>query len=238
MRRLVLAMAALAFLSITVITTVSVAQAQEPWIGWIEADEAYVRAAPTSQSEIVGTLNVGDTITVWNWVVGEYAMDNNQVWAQIGPDEYVYSALISRGIGVEPPTPPDWAFHEGKWIDVNLTQQIATAYWGNSPQYWMLVSTGRPGMETPTGEFEILWRIFDEYMSSETLDTPTDFYGRGHVYFTQYITTGGDAFHYNYWKDNSPFGVPTSHGCIGLTYEDAAWLWEFADVGTPVAIHY
>lgn len=239
MHRLWLAALAFALLSITSVVAATPASADDPWVGWIEADEVHVRSAPTTDAEIVRTLTVGDTIEVWDWVVGEYAMDNNQIWAVIGPGEYVYTAGISRGVGAYPPDPPEWVDYEEEWIDVNLTQQIATAYWGDSPQRSMLISSGRPGDETPTGEFEILWRIYDEWMSSETLiDGETDYYSRGHVYYTQYLTHTGNAFHYNYWKDNSPFGVPTSHGCIGLMYEDAEWLWEYADVGTPVVIHY
>jgi lipoprotein-anchoring transpeptidase ErfK/SrfK len=238
MRRLLLVVVALALSSVFALATAHTARAEGPWTGWIESDEAYVRADATTDSEILGALHVGDTITVGNWVIGEYAMDNNNIWAEIGPGEYVYTASINRGIGSEPPTPPDWAFHEGKWIDVNLTQQIVTAYWGNDPQNWMLASTGRPGFETPTGEFNIEWRIYDEWMGSETLFEESDYYSHSHVYYTQYFTTAGNAFHYNYWKDNSPFGVPTSHGCVGLMYDDAEWLWNFADEGTPVVIHY
>jgi lipoprotein-anchoring transpeptidase ErfK/SrfK len=29
-----------------------------------------------------------------------------------------------------------------------------------------------------------------------------------------------------------------SHGCMNLNIDDAQWLYEWADVGTPVEIHY
>ncbi len=32
------------------------------------------------------------------------------------------------------------------------------------------------------------------------------------------------------------WGYAGSHGCLGLTYQDSAWLWEWAHVGTPVVI--
>jgi lipoprotein-anchoring transpeptidase ErfK/SrfK len=28
-----------------------------------------------------------------------------------------------------------------------------------------------------------------------------------------------------------------SHGCLGLSLADSRWLWDWADIGTPVAIH-
>jgi len=46
----------------------------------------------------------------------------------------------------------------------------------------------------------------------------------------------GYGIHGTYWHDN--FGVPMSHGCINLTIPDAEWLYNFAEIGTPVQIHY
>jgi len=56
------------------------------------------------------------------------------------------------------------------------------------------------------------------------------------VLFTQYFTGDGASLHYNYWS--SAWGYPGSHGCLGLTYADSAWLWGWAHIGTPVVIHY
>jgi lipoprotein-anchoring transpeptidase ErfK/SrfK len=29
-----------------------------------------------------------------------------------------------------------------------------------------------------------------------------------------------------------------SHGCVNMRTSDAAWLYDFADVGTLVSVHY
>jgi lipoprotein-anchoring transpeptidase ErfK/SrfK len=34
------------------------------------------------------------------------------------------------------------------------------------------------------------------------------------------------------------FGVATSRGCVTLTAEDAAWLFDWAEVGTPVEVRW
>jgi lipoprotein-anchoring transpeptidase ErfK/SrfK len=41
--------------------------------------------------------------------------------------------------------------------------------------------------------------------------------------------------HGTYWHQN--FGFPMSHGCVNYTITDAAWLFDFASVGTVVYIH-
>ena len=52
------------------------------------------------------------------------------------------------------------------------------------------------------------------------------------VLFTQYFTNDGSSFHFNYWSGN--FGYRGSHGCLGLNYDDAIFLWHWANVGTVV----
>jgi lipoprotein-anchoring transpeptidase ErfK/SrfK len=43
------------------------------------------------------------------------------------------------------------------------------------------------------------------------------------------------GIHGTYWHNN--FGSPMSHGCVNLAIRDAAWLFEFASVGTLVYVH-
>ncbi len=45
----------------------------------------------------------------------------------------------------------------------------------------------------------------------------------------------GYGLHGTYWHRN--FGVPMSHGCVNLPTPDAAWLFDFAEVGTLVNVH-
>jgi lipoprotein-anchoring transpeptidase ErfK/SrfK len=129
-----------------------------------------------------------------------------------------------------------------RWIDVDLSNQTATAYQGDTAVYTALVSTGATGTETPTGSFSILNRVASETMDSSTIgisnDAPGGYYVTG-VAYTQYFTGAGNALHANYWASPNVFGnVPTSHGCVGMTTGDAAYFWDFADYGTPVEIHY
>jgi lipoprotein-anchoring transpeptidase ErfK/SrfK len=57
------------------------------------------------------------------------------------------------------------------------------------------------------------------------------------VRWAQYFTADGSAIHENYWRNPASFGMPGSHGCIGMTSPDAAWFWDFATLGTPLLIH-
>jgi len=132
--------------------------------------------------------------------------------------------------------------YQGRWIEVDLTTLTATAWEGNTPVYQAPVSTGRRGFETPTGNFRILRRVANETMDSSTYGLSRfapGGYRVTNVRYTQYITNDGVALHANYWSRVAAFGHwNDSHGCIGMLTADAAWLWDFATVGTPVVVHF
>jgi lipoprotein-anchoring transpeptidase ErfK/SrfK len=46
----------------------------------------------------------------------------------------------------------------------------------------------------------------------------------------------GYAIHGTYWHNN--FGRRMSHGCVNANKAAAAWLYNWAPVGTPVKVHY
>jgi lipoprotein-anchoring transpeptidase ErfK/SrfK len=204
--------------------------------------DGYVRAGPTRSAARVGELQPGQSVEVLRWVGGEEVEKENTTWADLGGGRFVYSALLRSQAVAATPHPPADAPRSGRWIDVNLTLQVSTAYDGERPLRSALVSTGRPGWETPRGTFSVQRRVPKETMDGSTL------LGQGpggagatyrveNVHWTQYFTADGAAIHENYWRNPALFGIPSSHGCIGMRPADAAWFWEFATIDTPIVIH-
>ncbi len=128
-----------------------------------------------------------------------------------------------------------------RWVDVNLSQQVACAMSGGEIVRVVLVTTGMPGWETPAGQFRILYRVADETMTSAGIGIPIDSpdgYDLDHVLYTQYFTDEGHALHDNYWRPLSVFGhTPTSHGCVGMVEDDAFFMWNWVGAGDLVNIH-
>ena len=214
----------------------AIAHAEDGWHGTVTTD-VNVRQSPSTSSPILGEISAGSDIVVVGWAIGERVAGVNDVWAQMSGGGYVYSKSLSKGDVSAPESPG--APTTGRWIDVNLTEQVMTAYEGDAATFSAAVSTGTPGWETPTGVFPITRRVANETMDSNSLAVGvSEAYRLDNVLWTQYLTQWGHAIHSNYWKYDSPFGVPTSHGCIGLPTEQAAVFWNFATLGTPVYIHY
>ena len=130
---------------------------------------------------------------------------------------------------------PTWA--PGIWeryIEVNLSSQWLFAFENKLQVYDAPVATGKDGFNTPTGSFAIYSKLPMQTMTGssggETWNVPD-------IPWVQYVV-GGCALHGTYWHDAWGSGVRMSHGCINLNIDDAQWLYEWADIGTPVHIYY
>jgi lipoprotein-anchoring transpeptidase ErfK/SrfK len=119
----------------------------------------------------------------------------------------------------------------GKKIVVSIGQQAMWAYKGDKVVISSLVSTGRAGFDTPLGNYAILSKL-----ESQTMEGVIggEYYNVPDVPWVMYFTNSGHALHGTYWHNN--FGTPMSHGCVNLPMDVAAWLFQWAPVGTPVLI--
>jgi len=117
---------------------------------------------------------------------------------------------------------------DGRWIDVNLSTQTLTAYEGRTPVFTARVSAGLPATPTVVGRYTILSKYPAVHMAGPGYSLPN-------VPWTMFFYKGY-AIHGAYWHNK--FGQPASHGCVNLSVSDAAWVYQFASIGTPVVTHY
>ena len=125
------------------------------------------------------------------------------------------------------PAPDDTATGE-HWIDVNLSQQMAYAYAGDTVVNSFLVSTGTWLTPTVTGKFRIWIKLRYSDMSGP------DYYLPNVPYVMYFYKDYG--LHGTYWHNN--FGTPMSHGCVNFSIPDAAWVYDFVSEGSVVNVHY
>lgn len=122
---------------------------------------------------------------------------------------------------------PDGAGSDENWIDVDLSQQMAYAFTGDTLVRSFIVSTGTWMHPTVTGTFSI-------YVKYRYADMSGPGYYLPDVPYVMYFYKGY-GLHGTYWHNN--FGVPMSHGCVNLTTEDAGWIYDFTQIGTIVNVH-
>ncbi|MFH1536452.1 MAG: L,D-transpeptidase family protein [Patescibacteria group bacterium] len=125
-------------------------------------------------------------------------------------------------------TAPSGNLDYAKYYEVNLSEQKAYAYEYGYKVKEMLISGGLPGTPSPTGTFSVFRKIYSHLYAGPGFYLPNTLYNLN-FYGPYYI-------HGAYWHNN--FGHPMSHGCINLSYPDAEWMFNWAEVGTPVIVHY
>jgi lipoprotein-anchoring transpeptidase ErfK/SrfK len=107
-------------------------------------------------------------------------------------------------------------------IVVSIADQHVTLYTNGVRVAQGPVSTGVPGRPTPTGVFSIIQK--DRFHHS-------NLYSNAPMPYMERITWSGVALH------EGPLpGYPASHGCIRMTHDFAARLWQVARLGVRVIV--
>jgi len=151
----------------------------------------------------------------------------NFIWAGqrlVIPGRTASSSPQPAAQSASPATPS--ILTQGRWIDIDLSSQTLTAYVGDRAVYSTLISSGLARTPTPVGRFTIQSKYVAQTMIGPGYRLPNV----PHVMYFH----GGYAIHGTYWHNN--FGRPMSHGCVNLSLADAAWLYNWAGVGTPVVV--
>ena len=110
-------------------------------------------------------------------------------------------------------------------VNVNLSAQNLHVQFPDGTEETWLISSGRPGYDTPDGKFKAQW-VDPDHVSKQYQDAPMP--------YAVFFDLEGHAFHGSYQKK---FGSAQSHGCVRLSVENAKKLYEAVRVsGADVTI--
>lgn len=123
-----------------------------------------------------------------------------------------------------------------KKIVVKISTQNLKCYEGTDVVCDFIISSGLPGLDTPTGNFKIERKrdvayssAYDLYMNYWMAFTSNEAYGIHELPYWKYswgiVTEGANHL-----------GVKVSHGCVRLGIGSAKQVYDWAPVGTPVEI--
>jgi len=124
-----------------------------------------------------------------------------------------------------------------KRIEIDIGDQHFYAWEGKKLVYSLVTSTGLPGRDTATGHYKVLDKIPMAYSSIWRLKMP---YWLG-IYYVGRVENGIHALPIR--PDGSVMwggwlGTKQSYGCIILETAAAKKVYDWAEIGTPVDIHY
>ena len=145
----------------------------------------------------------------------------------VGPGPYV-RAIDMRRIRPDEVSPLATTA-KTKRIEIDLTQQILTAYEDDKPVMTTIIASGTGQFFTPKGQFNVIFKTPTTRMSG---GVGADFYDLPGVPFPTYFTERGAAIHGVYWHND--FGRPRSHGCVNVPQAAAIWVFRWTQ---PVPVY-
>ncbi len=126
----------------------------------------------------------------------------------------------------------------GRYIEVNLSQQHLWVYQDHQVIYESTLTSGATGAGFPTvtGLFSIYYKTTNTYLNGAVYGYDYNVHVNYWMPFYQ-----GYGLHDAYWR-NGNFGGQDyyyggSHGCVNLPDATAAFIYGWANVGTPVWVH-
>lgn len=123
-------------------------------------------------------------------------------------------------------------------LRLSLSDRKVYVYRGETLETSYPVAIGRPGWETPTGEFEVFSQIVDPGWTNPLTDEvvapgPNNPLGDRWIAFW---TDGVNSIGFHGTPNRESVGQAASHGCIRMYNEDVRELYEIVALGTPVTV--
>jgi hypothetical protein len=144
---------------------------------------------------------------------------NGWKWYLVGPGQWLQQTNLAF---LFPAKRPDGV--QGRWIAVDVWQQVLTAYEDDRLIFTTLISSGKPSHPTRQGVHHIWVRFLTDDMNG-SMGGP-DAYSLPYVPFVMYFDHS-ISLHGAYWHDN--FGYAQSHGCVNMSLTDAHWLFNWTE---------
>ena len=101
------------------------------------------------------------------------------------------------------------------------------------------ISAGKPGWETRSGTKVIIEKYREKRMDASTIGVDRDdpeYYNIGNVEYAMRVTYSGEFLHAAPWSVGSQGSANVSHGCVGMSTADAAWLYNLTKRGDVVEV--
>jgi lipoprotein-anchoring transpeptidase ErfK/SrfK len=195
-------------------------------IAWVSTPHATVFTSPG------GRVKRGTSLAALTRVAVLERQDRQrEPWLRIGDGEWLRGRDATWPV-IRPP--PAEAEIDERWLDVDLTRQVVTAYRGAQALFAMPVSTGRgpigTELATPPGVRRIWIKLATSDMDNLEALEAERIYAIQSVPWVMYFDRGY-GLHGTFW--HRAFGHVQSHGCVNLTPADAERLFAWTSPRLP-----
>jgi lipoprotein-anchoring transpeptidase ErfK/SrfK len=101
------------------------------------------------------------------------------------------------------------------------------------------ISAGKPGFTTRSGVKVIVEKFRTKRMDAATTgisENDPEYYDIDNVEYAQRVTYSGEFLHAAPWSVGYQGSANVSHGCVGMSTDNAAWLYSLTKVGDVVEV--
>lgn len=125
------------------------------------------------------------------------------------------------------------------WLELILSQRRVQVWRDNRVIRSYPVAVGKPGWETPQGDFFVEVKVKNPVWQSFTSNKqipaghPNNPLGRHWIGFW---SDGVDQIGFHGTPHPETVGQAVSHGCVRMYHRDVAELFDLVDIGTPVRV--
>jgi lipoprotein-anchoring transpeptidase ErfK/SrfK len=187
--------------------------------------------------------NTSNQKGAWHWV-----SDSEVHWRPVrywkpGTDVTVEADInsVPAGNGVFGQVSRTSTFHVGDSVisKVNVQTHTMKVFVNGKLARTIPVSAGKPGFITRSGVKVIVEKFRHKRMDAATTgisQEDPEYYNISNVEYAMRVTYSGEFIHAAPWSVGSQGSTNVSHGCVGMSTENAAWLYGMSKRGDVVDV--
>jgi lipoprotein-anchoring transpeptidase ErfK/SrfK len=179
----------------------------------------------------------------WHWISDHEVHWRPKTYWQPGTDVTVHADInsVPAGNGVYGQLSRTSTFHVGDSVisKLDVTTHRMRVFVNGKLARTLPVSAGKPGFTTRNGIKVIIEKFRHKRMDAATTGiNPGDpeYYNIENVEYAMRVTYSGEFLHAAPWSVGSQGSANVSHGCVGMSTADAAWLYNLSKRGDIVDV--
>ncbi|HEX8779928.1 MAG TPA: L,D-transpeptidase [Nocardioides sp.] len=179
----------------------------------------------------------------WHWVNDHEARWRPKTYWQAGTDVHVDVDVNSlpAGNGIFGQESRSIDFHIGDSVvsKIDVDAHRMRVYVNGGLARTIPISAGKAGWETRSGTKVIIEKHRRKRMDAATIGVDKDdpeYYNLANVQYALRVTYSGEFLHAAPWSVGQQGSANVSHGCVGMSLDDAAWLYDLTRRGDVVEV--
>jgi len=179
----------------------------------------------------------------WHWISDYEVHWRPQSYWKPGTDVTVNAAVngVNAGNGIYGQEDRSTSFHVGDavFMKIHVERHEMRVFDNGRLLRTIPVTGGKPGFTTRSGVKVIIEKFRHKRMDAATTGidpSSPEYYNISNVEYAQRVTYSGEFLHAAPWSVGDQGSANVSHGCVGMSTSNAAWLYSLTKRGDVVDV--